>query len=575
MAAKRKTGKSRLDKYYFMAKDHGYRARSAFKLIQINQTYNILSNIHSVVDLCAAPGGWLQVASKTVLPPSKIIGVDLDAIKPIHGVQTLVGDITDEMCKTNILNMAGETEIDVVLHDGAPNVGASWEKDAYVQNELVCHAAKLACKLLKKNGTFVTKVFRSKDFNSIVWAISQLFTECLTTKPRSSREESAEVFLVCRGYKKPQKLDERFFDPQFVFAEKDEEKVTEISLSALLKTKPICIKEYQKITVDCMENMIDPETQILLDDLQLVNDMDKKRLIRVLKKIQKVYIGRTGGNQPEEIIDMRTPVEKQQDEMIHTKRAMERREKILQRKILAKRTKRLGLTENDIEEIEKIHGDFFEDQIFDSDESNHSNTPEILPEETSSHDEESEEEQEDSLENTDNSEDIDEDSVSSSLSVEDKVCGYRLKINEEEFENDGIDRYVYNEEDHLPQFFKDDEAKYNRRFVFNEDRDYLEEKATQTKKQLELQSRRERRINKKVERIKSRLQQAEQEVDLRAIKKNIIKKEKRVKKQAIFAGPSHRIPKVKGRIQMTDRRMKKDKAGLRRAEERKKHKKRH
>ncbi|KAI5185398.1 AdoMet-dependent rRNA methyltransferase SPB1 [Nematocida homosporus] len=604
MAIKQKIGKTRLDKYYFMAKDHGYRARSAFKLIQINQSHNILSGVHSVVDLCAAPGGWLQVVSKAVRPPSKVIGVDLDPIKAIFGVDTLIGDITDEMCKTEILNRVGDTEVDLVLHDGAPNVGASWERDAYAQNELVCHAAKLACQILKKNGTFVTKVFRSKDFNALVWMCSQLFTECLTTKPRSSREESAEVFLVCRGYRKPAELDERFFDPQFVFAEAAEVSPGANTLSALLEGR-VNLNDCTKIEIDCMSHMIDEETRILLGDLQLVSDFEKKKLGRVIKKIARVWIARRGGNSPEEVVDTRTRAERQRDEELEIRKRAIRRAKVSERRVLARRAKRLGLTEQDITEIEKVHGDFFEDAIFDDEEE--SSTEEVKPryrevnsdekgedamevenemevgdgvEDDSDIEEEDEDEEEEvndfevpeeGRDDYDDQNDSDADSCSSSLDLEDKVCGYRLREDEEEFENDGIDRYVYDDGDdeNLPQFFKDDEAKYNRRFVFNEDREDLEEKVTLSKKNLELKARQNRRVDRKIQKIKDRMDDKEQDVDLRAVRKGAMKKQKRERKQMIFSGPARTIPHIQGRIKMTDRRMKKDKAGLKRAEERK------
>ncbi|KAI5172912.1 AdoMet-dependent rRNA methyltransferase SPB1 [Nematocida sp. LUAm3] len=569
MSVKKKTGKSRLDKYYFLAKDHGYRARSAFKLIQINQTYNVLSNVHSVVDLCAAPGGWLQVVSKAVRPPSKVIGVDLDPIRPIHGVETIVGDITHEITKMDILRKVDASEVDLVLHDGAPNVGTSWEKDSYVQNELVCHAAHLACQILKKNGTFITKVFRSKDFNSLVWMCNQLFMECLTTKPRSSREESAEVFLVCRGYKKPNVLDQRFFDPQFLFAEKDEEEKKEETLSNLLKNN-LDLRDCTKIRIDCMEHMIDEETREMLSDLYLVGDMDKKRVERTIKKIRKAYLGKEAGNAPEEVMDMRTPLEKQEDEMQEIERTMKRREKISQRRILAKRTKKLGLTEEDVEEIEKIHGDFFEDHIFDTDEEEEIQVERDDPIEEEEEEEEEEEDLGEALEDMEEEQDDEEaDSCSSSLDIEDKVCGYRLKKDEEEFENDGIDRYLYDDEN-LPQFFKNDEEKYNKRYVFNEDRDHLEAKIDIPKKQQEIKARRMRRIEKKIAKIKDRMEKSEQDVDLRAVRKSALKKETREKKRMVFAGPTGRVPRMKGRIKMTDKRMKKDKRGLQRAEEKKK-----
>ena len=98
-----------------------------------------------------------------------------------------------------------------MLHDGAPNMGQNWSKDAFAQNELVVHAARLACKFLRKNGVFVTKVFRSKDYQSLVWMLGKLFGKVETMKPLASRNQSAEIFVVCKFFKKPDKIDPRFF----------------------------------------------------------------------------------------------------------------------------------------------------------------------------------------------------------------------------------------------------------------------------------------------------------------------------------------------------------------------------
>ena len=219
MAVQKKHGKGRLDKWYRLAKEKGYRARAAFKLIQLNKRYHVLENSRVLLDLCAAPGSWSQVAAETMPSNGIIVAVDLAPIRAIPRVISLQQDITSDQCRAQIRSHLKDWKVDTVLHDGAPNVGVAWVQDAYSQAELVLQALKLATVFLIEGGTFITKVFRSKDYNNLLFVLNQLFGKVEATKPPSSRNVSAEIFVVCRQFKAPARIDPRLLDPKSVFAE--------------------------------------------------------------------------------------------------------------------------------------------------------------------------------------------------------------------------------------------------------------------------------------------------------------------------------------------------------------------
>lgn len=213
----KKSAKGRLDKFYWLAKEQGFRSRAAYKLVQLNKKYHFLENARCCIDLCAAPGGWLQVASKHMPPHSLIVGVDLVPIKPVPRCTTFAEDINSYRCRDQLRDLLKDWKADVVLHDGAPNVGTAWVQDAYAQAELTLQSLRLAVEFLHAGGTFVTKVFRSKDYNNLMWVFNQLFHHVEATKPPSSRNVSAEIFVVCERFKNLTRIDPKFLDPRYVF----------------------------------------------------------------------------------------------------------------------------------------------------------------------------------------------------------------------------------------------------------------------------------------------------------------------------------------------------------------------
>lgn len=201
-----RASKDKRDIYYRKAKALGYRARSAFKLEQLDQQCDLLSNATKIVDLCAAPGSWSQYIARRLkdlgrLEESRVIAIDLQEMAPIEGVKMLQADITKRSTLDQIRSYFGDTAADIVLSDGAPDVTGLHDIDEYVQAQLVLAALNVASQMLRPGGSFVAKVFRQKDTDLLYSQLRIFFPDVTVVKPRSSRNSSIESFVVCRNYR--------------------------------------------------------------------------------------------------------------------------------------------------------------------------------------------------------------------------------------------------------------------------------------------------------------------------------------------------------------------------------------
>eukprot|EP00053_Salpingoeca_punica_P012389 m.110985 g.110985 ORF g.110985 m.110985 type:complete len:296 (+) comp15935_c0_seq2:126-1013(+) len=202
-----RSSKDKRDVYYRQAKEQGWRARSAFKLLQIDDEFDLFKGVQRAVDLCAAPGSWSQVLSQKLRPlenPAvKIVAVDLQAMAPLPGVIQMQGDITKESTAREITSHFEGEKADLVVCDGAPDVTGLHDIDEYIQAQLLLAALNITTHVLKPGGNFVAKIFRGKDISLLYSQLKIFFPLVTCCKPRSSRNSSIESFVVCRGYAPP------------------------------------------------------------------------------------------------------------------------------------------------------------------------------------------------------------------------------------------------------------------------------------------------------------------------------------------------------------------------------------
>eukprot|EP00009_Paramoeba_aestuarina_P015743 CAMPEP_0201541936 /NCGR_PEP_ID=MMETSP0161_2-20130828/71749_1 /ASSEMBLY_ACC=CAM_ASM_000251 /TAXON_ID=180227 /ORGANISM="Neoparamoeba aestuarina, Strain SoJaBio B1-5/56/2" /LENGTH=335 /DNA_ID=CAMNT_0047949517 /DNA_START=56 /DNA_END=1063 /DNA_ORIENTATION=+ len=210
--------KDKRDIFYRKAKEEGWRARSAFKLLQINEEFDIFTGVERAVDLCAAPGSWSQVLSRKLYQSGpgceqhnnvKIVAVDLQDMAPLPGVVQIKGDITKTATAKQIISHFEGEKADLVISDGAPDVTGLHDIDEYCQAQLILAAFNVSNHVLKPGGTFLAKIFRGKDMSFMYSQMKQFFSRVTITKPKSSRNSSIEAFILCQNFRKT----ENFFPP--------------------------------------------------------------------------------------------------------------------------------------------------------------------------------------------------------------------------------------------------------------------------------------------------------------------------------------------------------------------------
>jgi len=190
------------DEYYNRSKQEGYRARSAYKLKQLDEAADLFAPGDAVVDLGAAPGGWLQVAAEAVGAAGTVVGVDRQRIRPLdaENVETIRGDMTDEETVDRLRDVVGSGGVDVVVSDMAPNMTGEYSVDHARSIHLARQALDVALDLLEPGGDLVVKVFDGPDLADLRSDVDESFEYVRSIRPDASRDSSSELYLVAKGY---------------------------------------------------------------------------------------------------------------------------------------------------------------------------------------------------------------------------------------------------------------------------------------------------------------------------------------------------------------------------------------
>ena len=192
--------KQHRDPFFKQSKIQGYRSRSAFKLIEMNKKFKFLKKETYLLDLGCSPGGWAQVATK-IISKGEILSVDIKSMDNIHNVNFLKGDLLDNEICEKISNYF-EKKFDVVISDIAANTTGNRNLDSFRTGELCLLAMDLAKKVLNKEGVFLSKVFMGSVFDEINKKARECFKNVIKYKPPSSKKESKELYIYCKGFSK-------------------------------------------------------------------------------------------------------------------------------------------------------------------------------------------------------------------------------------------------------------------------------------------------------------------------------------------------------------------------------------
>ncbi len=200
----------RKNEYYFKkAKEENYRSRSTYKLVQANEKYGFIQRNSIVVDLGAAPGGWIQAARKMTGKNGFVLGIDLKPIEPFtqEYIRTIIADFKEPGTIDVIMSFL-RRKADVVLCDAAPNITGVWEVDHARQIDLAEKALEIAQCVLRPSGSFFVKVFEGELLNDFMQTVKMLFDEVKLVKPQASRQQSSEMYLLALGLKVAREYEE-------------------------------------------------------------------------------------------------------------------------------------------------------------------------------------------------------------------------------------------------------------------------------------------------------------------------------------------------------------------------------